>query len=87
VYLEFPSVAGAPLRALRGFTRVHLAAGSSHRVTITLKERDLSMVNADGYHIVVPGTYRLSLGGGQPLPTANVVQSSFTITGQHKLPD
>jgi beta-glucosidase len=75
VYLEFPKLAGAPLRALRGFARVHLAAG------------DLSMVNAEGYHIVAPGSYRLSLGGGQPLPAANVVLSQFTITGERKLPD
>ena len=31
LYLSFPDVAGAPLRALRGFQRVHLEAGASQR--------------------------------------------------------
>ncbi len=87
VYLEFPNVTGAPIRALRGFTRVHLAPGGSQHVTLTLKDRDLSMVNQAGYHIVASGSYRLSLGGGQPLPGANVLQSQFMITGERSLPD
>jgi beta-glucosidase len=87
VYLEFPKVPGAPLRALRGFTRVHLAPGESRHVPITLRERDLSMVNDAGYHIVAPGPYRVSIGSGQPLPGANVLQSNFTITGERRLPD
>ena len=36
---------GAPARALRGFTRVHLAPGETRHVSFTLKPRDLSMVN------------------------------------------
>jgi hypothetical protein len=31
LYLEFPDVPGAPLRALRAFQRVHLEAGASQR--------------------------------------------------------
>jgi beta-glucosidase len=80
-------VPGAPLRALRGFTRVHFAPGESRHVPITLRERDLSMVNDAGYHIVAPGPYRVSIGSGQPLPGANVLQSNFTITGERRLPD
>ncbi|MDT9136448.1 fibronectin type III-like domain-contianing protein, partial [Escherichia coli] len=32
LYLSFPKVAGAPLRALRGFVRIHLAAGAQQHV-------------------------------------------------------
>ena len=87
LYLGFPAVAGAPLRALRGFTRVHLAPGATQHVTLTLRDRDLSMVNEAGYHIVAPGSYRIWLGGSQPIPGANVLQSQFAITDELKLPD
>ena len=43
LYLKFPNVPGAPLRALRGFQRVHLSAGASQKVHFDLKDRDLSM--------------------------------------------
>src|SRR5208283_3549887 len=48
VYLTFPKIAGAPLRALRGFTRVHLAAGASQAIHFDLNVRELSMVNEAG---------------------------------------
>jgi len=52
LYLSFPSVAGAPLRALRGFKRVHLNPGESQKVRFELKDRDLSMVSEAGEPIV-----------------------------------
>jgi beta-glucosidase len=36
LYLTFPDVAGAPIRALRGFKRVHLEAGASEKVEFEL---------------------------------------------------
>ena len=44
LYLTFPEVPGAPIRALRGFKRIHLEAGESQKVHFDLKPRDLSMV-------------------------------------------
>jgi beta-glucosidase len=41
LYLSFPSVPGAPQRALRGFKRVHLNPGESRKVRFELKDRDL----------------------------------------------
>ena len=37
LYLTHEGIAGAPLRALRGFQRVHLDRGQKKMVTFTLK--------------------------------------------------
>jgi beta-glucosidase len=87
VYLTFPKLPGAPIRALRGFTRVQIAAGKTAHVRLALKPRDLSYVNEAGDRVIAPGSYSLSIGGGQPGTAAPVVESAFSITGQTKLPE
>jgi beta-glucosidase len=82
LYLKFPGVAGAPLRALRGFQRVHLAAGASRIVRFHLSRRDLSMVTEEGDIIVAQGAYTLSVGGGQPGTGAPGVSGHFRVNGQ-----
>ncbi|HUI54769.1 MAG TPA: glycoside hydrolase family 3 C-terminal domain-containing protein, partial [Bryobacteraceae bacterium] len=42
VYIVFPKLPGAPLRALRGFQRVSIRAGQAQHVRLTLDPRDLS---------------------------------------------
>ncbi len=81
LYLTFPQVAGAPIRALRGFTRVHLAAGASRAVHFDLKTRDLSVVSEAGDRVVAAGAYQISVGGGQPGTGAAVVEAGFTMEG------
>jgi beta-glucosidase len=88
VYLKFPETAtGAPLRALRGFQRVHLAAGASQKVEFHLQRRDLSMVTDVGDIIVAQGKYTLSVGGGQPGTEAPSVSGNFEVDGQVMLPE
>jgi beta-glucosidase len=87
LYLEFPKVAGAPLRALRGFQRVHLEAGASQKVHFELQPRDLGMVTEDGEPTVAEGSYTVSVGGGQPHSGAQVVDATFSIKGQLTLPE
>ena len=87
LYLTFPKLPGAPLRALCGFTRVHLRAGETAHVHVALNPRDLSHVNDAGDRLIAPGSYKLSIGGGQPGTAAPVVESSFRITGRTPLPD
>ena len=53
---RFPTCAGAPLRALRGFKRIHLAPGESKTVQFVLQQRDLSMVTAAGQIVVADGS-------------------------------
>ena len=87
LYLQFPNIPGAPIRALRGFQRVHLAPGASQVVDFHLKRRDLSMVTATGRIIVAHGKYTVSVGGGQPGTGAPSVSGGFAINGQISLPD
>jgi beta-glucosidase len=87
LYLHFPKSASAPIRALRGFTRVHLGAGEKKHVAFTLQARDLSEVNEAGDRIVATGTYSVSVGGGQPGTGAPSEETSFSIRGEQKLPE
>jgi beta-glucosidase len=87
VYLNFPRLPGAPIRALRGFQRVHVGAGETRHVQFMLEPRDLSMVNEAGDRLVAAGSYRLSVGGGQPATAAAVATAEFTIAGERKLPE
>jgi beta-glucosidase len=87
LYLNFPKLAGAPIRALRGFARVHVAAGQTAHLQFILSPRDLSMVNESADRLVAPGTYQISVGGGQPGTAAEVVETQLSITGEMKLPE
>jgi beta-glucosidase len=87
LYLEFPAVPGAPLRALRGFRRVRLQPGGSQVVRFHLTRRDLSMVTDNGERIVPQGKFTLSIGGGQPGTGAPTVNATFQVTGQVMLPE
>ncbi len=87
LYLQFPQVPGAPIRALRGFQRIHLAPGASQVVHFHLMRRDLSMVTAAGDIIVAPGEYTVSVGGGQPGTGAPAASGQFEVKGQVMLPE
>jgi beta-glucosidase len=54
-----------PLRALKGFKRIHLKAGESQTVEFTLKPEDLSVVNSAGHPVPMAGEVIVSVGGGQ----------------------
>jgi len=87
LYLKFPDVPGAPLRALRAFQRVHLKPGASRVVRFHLDPRDLSMVTEAGDRIVAQGAYGVSVGGGQPGTGAPSVSGTFQVNGQIELPE
>jgi beta-glucosidase len=87
LYLTFPNVAGAPIRALRGFKRLHLEAGASQKVQFELKNRDLSMVTEAGDPIIAEGPYTITIGGGQPDTGAPTATGKFSIKGQLMLPE
>ena len=87
LYLTFPKLLGSPLRALRGFTRLHMAAGATQHLQFTLGPRDLSMVDLAGDRRVAAGTYSLSVGGGQPGTVAARAETEFRINGDKRLPE
>jgi beta-glucosidase len=91
LYLTHPGVEGAPIRALAGFERVHLEAGSSKVVRFSLRDRDLSIVDAGGVRCIIPGEVKVWIGGGQPVAgpgqaPAPGVETKFQITSAATLP-
>ena len=87
LYLSFPRIAGAPLCALRGFTRVHLEPGASQKVRFELKPRDMGMVTEAGEPVVTQGSYTVSVGGGQPGTGAPGVSGRLNVKGGLQLPE
>ena len=91
LYVSHPGVAGAPVRALEGFKRIHLAKGEKRTVSFTLNDRALSVVDAKGERKVVPGTVDVWLGGGQPVSRSGMAQAagvkaSFKVSRSAVLP-
>jgi len=92
LYLTHPDIPGAPLRALKGFQRLHFERGEKKTVKFVLRDRDLSIVDESGKHRIVPGKVAVWIGGGQPVATASGAKSpgastQFTITSERMLPD
>jgi beta-glucosidase len=92
LYLTHTGFSSAPLRALQGFQRVHLLRGQKKTVTFTLRDRDLSIVDSEGKHRIVPGAVQVWIGGGQPIavngaPAAAGVATQFALTRDATLPD
>ena len=85
LYLTFPSAPGMPIRALRGLSRVEVGQRETKHVHFTLTPRDLSSVTEAGARVVAPGTYRISVGGGQPGTGAPVAEGQFTVQGEQTL--
>ena len=87
LYVNFPKLPGTPLRALRGFNRVHVEAGAVKHVKLTLQPRDLSYVNEAGDRMVAAGDYVITAGGGQPGTSAAQADARLTIRGEQQLPE
>jgi beta-glucosidase len=92
LYLSHPGVQGAPIRALKGFQRIHLDKGEKKTVTFALDNRDLSIVDPEGKRRVVAGPVDMWIGSGQPVqragtPEVSGIRTRFTITGEATLPD
>jgi beta-glucosidase len=86
LYLDFPDLPGAPRIALRGFQRVPLRPGEHRLVTFRLSPRDLSAVTQDGVREVMPGTYRVTVGSGQPGTSVPGSSEQFSVARSLALP-
>ena len=82
VYLTKPKTPTSAKYALSGFERIHLKAGETRTVTLPLDSRALSQVDEAGNRKVLPGTYTVSVGGGQP-GTAAGGQATLTVSGSY----
>jgi beta-glucosidase len=87
LYLNYPKLPGAPLRALRGFQRVHLKAGQSAAINFRLAKDDLSHVTPEGVRMISAGTYQLSLGAPDAESAEHGRRSNFHITGSALIDD
>ena len=92
LYLTHPGIAGAPIRALKGFQRVHLSRGEKKTVSFTLRDRLLSVVDEAGKTRIMPGEVKVWIGGCQPvtrsgLPKTAGAETQFAITSESTLPD
>jgi beta-glucosidase len=92
LYVTHRDVKGAPVRALKGVQRIHLAKGEKRSVEFTLHDRDLGIVDESGKHRIVPGPVDVWIGGGQPVSRTGLAmpagaRAQFTITGEAPLPD
>jgi beta-glucosidase len=88
LYLTPPKTEVSPKLALQGFERVHLNAGETKHVVFHLDSRELSEVDDKGGRAVVPGQYRISLGGSQPEGDAadGVRSAEFSVVGTKEIP-
>ncbi len=87
LYVSKPAVKGVPSakHALAGFERIHLKAGETRQVTMTLDARALSAVDGNGVRKVRPGAYTVHIGGGQPGFTATV-KATLKVSGSASVP-
>jgi beta-glucosidase len=79
LYLNFPDDPGAPRIALRGLQRLSLGPGETRRISFDLTPRDLSTVSLAGKRRVLPGSYRVSVGSGQPGADVPAQSAGFRI--------
>jgi beta-glucosidase len=87
LYVTFPELPGAPLRALRAFQRLKVPSGATRHVHFELAPRDLSYVDESGHRTVASGDYEIFVGGGQPHTDAPGESVRFAIDGVMNLPE
>ncbi|MHA6720997.1 glycoside hydrolase family 3 C-terminal domain-containing protein [Sphingomonas sp. RS6] len=87
LYLDFPDDPGAPRIALRGFQRMTLNPGESRTLRFDLSHRDLSSVSVEGVRQVLAGTYRVTVGSGQPGSGVAGESASFVVEKASILPN
>lgn len=76
-YLSFPEEALQPLRVLRGFEKVSVAAGQTTELVFSLRRRDISYWDVDSQNWTISdGQYTVSLGSSSRDLRSN---NTFTI--------
>ena len=70
-----------PVRRLRGFRRVHLAAGESTTLRFALRPADLSLLDARLQRVVEAGRFTVFVGGSSDATLA----APFQVTAAHRL--
>lgn len=72
-----------PLAALQGFKRINLKAKETKKVQFVLTPAQLSQIDDNNNRLVLPGVYKLMLGGSSPLKDGkNMLLHSVTLNGE-----
>jgi beta-glucosidase len=58
-----------PIRHLAGLERVHLTPGEVRRIRFAIRPRQLSLIDDQGRRVIELGTFRVAVGGCQPIET------------------
>jgi beta-glucosidase len=78
-----------PIRALAGFSRIHLGVGEKTQVEFALTPRQMSLIDANGRRVVEPGEFAIEVGGKQAgfhgsadAKTTGVLSAQFEVIGE-----
>ena len=52
-----------PVKELKGFQRIHLAAGESREICFDITPEMLKFYNAELKHVIEPGDFQIMVGG------------------------
>jgi len=63
---DIESSVPVPIRALKGFERIHLKPGEKETVKFTLTPEQLSLIDSNFKRAVEPGLFEVAVGGKQP---------------------
>ncbi len=89
VYIsDLEASAPVPVHRLQGFRRLHLKAGEMADVQFTLPAEALSFVDEAGRRVLEPGTFRVTIGGGQPgARGSSGISRTVTVSGDRRFLD
>jgi beta-glucosidase len=82
---HLPGGEDIPLYSLKGFKRIHLAAGASQEVKFTITPDMMKLVNDDGKSVLEAGNIKVSIAESLPskrsqeLGAAKPVEATFTV--------
>lgn len=84
VYVSNKTAKGhIPIRALKAFKRIYLKTGETKNIQLTLAPDAFSIINDDNKKVIMPGTFEISVGGGQPgvkvKTNSNVLKTEITM--------
>ena len=72
---ETTASVATPVKALKGFTRIHLRPGESQTVSFQIKKSELAVWTANGEWKVEPGEFKFGVGGSSQVE----LLSKFTV--------
>jgi len=85
-YVTQPRGFETPRRVLAEFLRIHLEAGQTGDVHLSIPARAIGQVDEKGNRVILPGDYKLFIGGAQPGDTTAFQTGTVHVTGTNDLP-